>query len=139
MDSLVIYLIIGAVWIFQVLTKKKREAEIGQKPAQKEPEKGIFDDLKDLLEEKYQPVLSEDASQEIETQMAEPVEAQQIEMENCSAPVPEKSSEPDLKKPSNDLTSDTLEQGIILSVILGPPRGQSATSPGISRHLLLLH
>ncbi|MFH1288257.1 MAG: hypothetical protein ABII25_06125 [bacterium] len=133
MDSLIIYLIIGAVWIFQVLTKKKREAEIRQRPEEKEPERGMFDELKDLLEKKYQPDVFEEDRQEIELQMAEPVEEQQIEAMDVSKNetfMPtiidtkgnEETPEPELEKPLSGLSNDVLEQGIILSVILGPPR-----------------
>ncbi|MEW6087555.1 MAG: hypothetical protein AB1498_04565 [bacterium] len=167
MDSLIIYLIIGAIWLFQFLAKKKRQAEAGQHQEEKEPERGIFDELKDLLEKRYQSEqesfpkqqdLFEQAKQEIESQKAESVEEQETyETETVEAEeAPELetgkltplqprykevllkkifdkykpeaiSPEPQVETPPvsyflSDLSADVLEQGIILSAVLGPPK-----------------
>ncbi len=163
MDTLIIYLIIGIIWIVQVLVKKKQEEERRKRPEEYKTEKekdtfkDIFDELKKALEGQRQPP----SEKEVIFQELKPVEEQKIEEEDqeteetyeeipateLEQPVllqpqtkevlfkkifdkykPEAvSPEPQVETPpapyfSSDLSSDALEQGIILSTILGPPR-----------------
>lgn len=102
MDSLIIYLIIGVVWIFQILAKK-REVEIRQWPERKEPEPE-----REIIFE--------------EPMMVEPqTEAEEIpQVVLPELPVETAQAEPGFS--ISDLSDDVFEQGIILSAVLGQPR-----------------
>ena len=160
MDSFIFYILIGVVWIFQLIAKKKREAERRQRPKGPEPERDIFDDFNDLMEKGRQadsesypepPDYFEEVKPKIEFQKAGSVEEHRkdetkiIEPEKKSVipleePVPARPLSKeflikkifDKHKPEvvetlpasyvSDLSADVLEQGVILSVILGPPK-----------------
>lgn len=153
MDSLIIYLIIGAIWLFQVITKKKLEAQKRQRQDYGPPkQKDLFDELKEFMEEKAKSSHGEEVlkkTEQIEEQEQKLEEVEIVEEEEVPEPEPvpvqlqakeallkkifdkykPESVQPQLQieTPSasyflSDLSSEKLEEGIILSTILGPPR-----------------